>query len=215
MALLRLCRRYFRSVPVRAFAKKRKQAEEEVEVDLPEFSIDETKAEMFKSIDWLEGQFHNLKLGRADPRVYEEIIVPSTHTSLKTLGQAIPRNATEVMFKVFDVKNADKVVDALKASNLQVTARKESASGNVIITVPKPSAEHKAKLIKQAKTLAEDAKNTVRRQRQGALQQLKGYKHMSKDDVKRIQQEVQTLTDKQIERIVKLVQDKESQLEEH
>lgn len=214
MALARLCTRFLRPFPVRSFAKKRRAEEENEGQELPEFNIDDTKTEMLRSISWLEGQLNNLKVGRSDPRIYEEVIVPSTHVSLKTLGQAIPRSVSEVMFKVFDATNADKVIDALKASNLQITCRKES-TGNVIITVPKASAEHKAKLVKQAKQLAEDARNTVRRQRQTTLQVLKGYKHMSKDETKRIQKEVQTLTDAHIERILKIVQEKETQLEEN
>jgi ribosome recycling factor len=214
MALSRVIRSYFRTTPIRSFAKKRKGEDEEEAIDLPELSIEPTKQEMHKAIEWLESQLLNLKVGRADPRVYEEVIVPSSHVSLKTLGQAIPRSTNEVMFKVFDAKNSDNVIDALKASTLQVTARKE-ANGNVIITIPRPSAEYKAKLIKQTKALAEDAKNIVRKHRHTALQSLKAYKHISKDDIKHFQTEVQGLTDKQIDKIVSMVLAKETQLEEH
>jgi hypothetical protein len=77
MALSRVIRSYFRTTPVRSFAKKRKGEDDEEAIDLPELSLERTMQEMHKAIEWLEGQLLNLKVGRSDPRIDEEVIVPS------------------------------------------------------------------------------------------------------------------------------------------
>lgn len=177
----------------------------------PEFDFDNLRSEMEATMEWLHNQLEKVKLGRGDPRVFDNVTVHSKKTILSNIAQIIPRSANELLVKPFDSKDLDDVLTALSASDLNVTARKD-AQGLVQVTIPKPTQELRNELIKQVKNYGEQAKNSVRRHRQSGIKMIKDMKELSKDENRDWQNEVQKVHDEFVKKIEELTKSKETSI---
>jgi ribosome recycling factor len=82
------------------------------------------------------------------------------------------------------------------------------------ITVPVVTEERRRDLVKQAKKEAEDAKIAIRNSRRSGNDEAKSLEKegVSEDDVKRLQEDIQKLTDKFIEKVDKLFDAKDKDI---
>ena len=105
------------------------------------------------------------------------------------------------------------VEKAILASNLGITPTND---GQVIrIVFPPLTEERRKELAKQVSKYGEDAKVAIRNIRRDANEQLKKLekdKVISEDDLKDYMDEVQELTDKYIEKIDQVVEEKEKDI---
>jgi len=202
-------------VPLRFFAKQKGKKPKETESEPVEinFDLDAIKQEMTLSLDKLEEQLSKIRLGRVDPRMLDEVWVNDVGSRLSDIAQVTPKGSTELLVKVFDSNHAESAYIALNSSSLNLIYRKD-ATGTIFVTVPKPTQELKDELSKKAKHFSEDAKNAVRNYRKNALQELKKAKDVGKDDLKRLQNEVQQVTDQFCTKIDELMSSKERQIKQ-
>ena len=202
-------------IPVRFFAKQKGKKPKEMESESVEinFDIDSIKQEMKDSIDKLDEQLNKIRIGRVDPRMLDEVWVNDVGSSISDIAQVTPKGSTELLVKVFDSNHTESAYIALNSSSLNLMYRKD-ATGTIFVTVPKPTQELKDELNKKAKHYTEDAKNAVRNYRKNALQELKKAKDVGKDDLKRLQNEVQQITDQFCGKADELISSKERQIKQ-
>jgi ribosome recycling factor len=124
------------------------------------------------------------------------------------LAQVTPKNANELLIKPFDVENMEPILAALNSSELRFQYRKEGTTA-IHVTIPKATIEYKTQLIKQAHDFFEETKQNIRKKRQNSLNSLKDVKDVGEDDIKRIKNDIQKLTDKYSETLEKMLKDKE------
>ena len=195
--------------PVRFFAKKRDAPKAPApEID---FDLESLEGEMQKSIVTFEHNLQKLTIGRGDPRVFDELYVPSKKAYLSSLAQVVLKNANEVLVKPFDAKDVDGTIAALHSSDIKANITKDP-TGTIHVTIPKPSQEYRTELVRKAKAYAEEAKVQVRKVRQSGLQVVKKIKNIPEDENRRLQKEVQTVHDKQLQEIDKLMLKKEQSI---
>jgi ribosome recycling factor len=199
----------FSGLLIRQFGKK-KQGRNEESVQI-EFDIEKVKREMESSMKAFENNLQRISIGRGDPRIFDQIYVQSKHTTLSSIAQIIPKNANEITIKPFDPKDIEDTLTALNMSEIKINARKEGTEV-ISVSIPKPTQEFRNELIKQAKEFCEDTKQNIRKKRQASLQNLKDAKEIGEDEIKRIKQEIQKLTDKYTELAEKTLKDKEKAL---
>eukprot|EP01112_Ceratiomyxa_fruticulosa_P018886 TRINITY_DN6105_c0_g2_i3.p1 TRINITY_DN6105_c0_g2~~TRINITY_DN6105_c0_g2_i3.p1 ORF type:complete len:270 (+),score=52.31 TRINITY_DN6105_c0_g2_i3:43-852(+) len=167
------------------------EEQEEVEID---FSDMESKME--STIEHLKKEFAVLRTGRASPDLLERIIVKiqGNSTPLIKLSQISVKDPHTLLVNLYDDSVGVLVEEAIRDAGLGVFP---SRSGGVItVSLPKPTAEYRQTLAKQASKEAEAAKGSIRRHRKDFGMDLIKKAKLTTDDEKRKEKEVQTITDK-------------------
>jgi ribosome recycling factor len=162
-----------------------------------------------RTIDYVTEEFAKLRLGRANPEILSKVKVEGTLLTKKASVHAKDPHTLHVT--PFDNTHMKQIMEALTQA---VEGSSLIAEGNhIVLRLPKASGEHREALIKQATKMAEEGRVAIRRHRQTALNEAKKYKErIDKDSFKRIENEVQKLTDDYIKKIDQLLKTKEKDI---
>ncbi|KAJ1621178.1 ribosome recycling factor [Pavlovales sp. CCMP2436] len=170
---------------------------------------------MDSCIDQFKKDLAPLKPGRATPGMLDHVAVPQPDGAgtapLLSLGRVIVRDAQKLEVTVFDPAMAAAVAKAIGAAGLELNPTFER---NVVhVPLPRITAEQRRALVKTVQQLAEKSKMSVRKVRQAALKQAKALeKSMGKDEVKRLEKDVQDLTDATVKKLGEVSAAKEKEL---
>mgnify|MGYP001572455114 FL=1 len=174
-----------------------------------------TEQKMLKSLEVLKTDLGKVRTGRAHPGILDHVQV-DYYGSLVPIGQVA--NITLIDARTIGVQPWEKpmigkVEKAIRDADLGLNP----ATQGDIIRVPTPALneERRRELIKLVKHECENAKIAVRNQRRDANTHLKEAlkkKEVSEDDERRIEEEIQKLTDRFVVEIDKMLADKEKDL---
>ncbi len=174
-----------------------------------------TEQKMLKSLEVLKTDLGKVRTGRAHPGILDHVQV-DYYGSLVPIGQVA--NITLIDARTIGVQPWEKpmigkVEKAIRDADLGLNP----ATQGDIIRVPTPALteERRRELIKLVKHEGENAKIAVRNQRRDANTHLKEAlkkKEVSEDDERRIEEEIQKLTDRFVVEIDKMLADKEKDL---
>ncbi len=183
--------------------------------------IDDLKEEaserMEKSLDALAHNFNKIRTGRAHPSLLDGLKVEyyGAETPLNQVANINVEDARTLALTVWDKSMTPAVEKAIMKSDLGLNP---VTAGEVIrIPMPMLTEETRKGYIRQARNEAESARVSVRNARRdamGMLKELVKEKEISEDEERRGQDEVQKLTDGFIERVEKLLAEKETDLME-
>jgi len=174
-----------------------------------------TEQKMLKSIEALKHDLAKVRTGRAHPGILDHVQV-DYYGSMVPIGQVA--NITLIDARTIGVQPWEKpmiakVEKAIRDSDLGLNP---SSQGDMIrVPTPTLTEERRRDLIKLVKHEGENAKIAVRNQRRDANAHLKDAlkkKEVSEDDERRIEEEIQKLTDKFVIEIDKMLVEKEKDL---
>lgn len=174
-----------------------------------------TEAAMQKAIEHTQHQMGTLHTGKADPQMLEEIKVEvyGSMMRLKDIASITTPDARSLRVQPWDQTNLKPIEKAILLANLGINA---SILGEcVFCPLPDLSRERREELVKVANKMAEEGRVSVRNCRQEALKIVKAAKSegtCTEDDVKRLEKEVQALTDRYIQKIEDLLAGKTKDL---
>lgn len=177
----------------------------------------EMKKSMSKAIDVFGHKLAALRTGRASIALLDNIKMdyygtPAPIKQIATLS--VPESRT-ITIQPWDISQIGMIEKAIMASDLGLTP---SNDGKVIrISIPALTEQRRKELVKVAKKEAEECKVAVRNIRRDAnehLKKLEKDKSISQDDLKKLQQEVQDYTDKQIAKTDEMLAHKEAEIME-
>jgi ribosome recycling factor len=183
---------------------------------MPEDSLlKDLRRRMDGAIEVLRKEFGGLRTGRASASLLEPIMV-NAYGNTVPLNQVASINVTEprlITVQVWDrgvVKAVDK---AIRESGLDLNPQTE---GQVIrVPIPDLNEERRRNLTRVAAKYAEDAKVSVRNVRRDgveALRRLEKESEISQDEHRKLQREVQHLTDEYVKRIDEALAQKDSEI---
>jgi len=170
---------------------------------------------MKKSVAALEDEFATIRVGRANPRVLDRITVDyfGTETPLNQVGNISVPEPRMLQIAPWDASVLKNVEKAILASDLGITP---SNDGKVIrIIFPELTEERRTQLTKDAKKKGEDYKvaiRNIRRDGNEAVKKAEKAKEITEDDLKRLEKDIQTLTDKYIAELDKKVEAKSKEI---
>jgi ribosome recycling factor len=196
------------------------QREKSVKADGGEFMagsyVKSTEEKMKKSVEKISEELKHLRTGRASPAVLEDIKVDyyGTPTPVLQIAQ-ITTEERQISIKPWERNLLGAIEKAILASDLGLTPVND---GNVVrISFPSPTTEQRQKWVKKAKEIIEEGKIAIRNIRRDVLKEVKDKKkggEISEDDEKKIEKEIQNLTDKYIAELDKLFENKEKEIME-
>ena len=176
---------------------------------------EETVGRMDKAIDALKRDFLHIRTGRANPSLFDNIRVDYYGTPMpinQVATISIPE-ARMVMIQPWEKNMLSPIEKAIKASDLGLNPQND---GNIIrIPIPSLSEERRKDLFKNCKKTGEEAKVAVRNIRRDSNDKLKKAekdKEINEDQIKKLLDDIQKVTDKYIESVDKLLVLKEKEI---
>ncbi|TAN07441.1 MAG: ribosome recycling factor [Rhodanobacteraceae bacterium] len=175
----------------------------------------DSQTRMGKTIETLRHELSHLRTGRASTALVEGIKVSyyGSDVPLNQVATVTVSDARSLTITPYEKTVVAAVEKAIMASDLGITPT--TAGTTIRLNMPPLTEERRKELAKHVGHAGENAKVAVRNIRRDALQQIKTLlkdKHISEDDERRGQDEVQKLTDHFIREVDAAVQAKEQEL---
>ena len=172
----------------------------------------EIKNKMSKVIETLESRYTTIRAGRANPNILHGIMVdyygvPTPIQSLATIS--IPE-ARVLSIKPFDKSALKNIEKSIHEANLGIAP---TNNGEVImLTIPELTGETRKEYVKQASTMAEEARIALRNIRQDENNKIKKNEELREDEKDLCLETVQELIDKYNKLVDEKFKEKENEL---
>ena len=166
--------------------------------------IEDLSKKMSNAVSHLEKEFNTIRTSRASPSMLDNIFADAygNKTPLNQLGNISTPDPSTVTMQVWDTSLLKNIENSILDSGLGINPQ---IDGQIIrLPIPKLSEERREELTKLAAKYAENSKVVIRNLRRDFLDSQKDLKknnELSEDDLKKITNEVQKLTDSCIEKI--------------
>ncbi len=168
-----------------------------------------------KVLDHLKGELNAIRAGRANPVVLSRVNVDyyGMQTPLNQMANISVPDARTLVVSLYDVSALKEAKKAIIAADLGLNPVDD---GKVIrLSFPQLTEERRKDLIKQVRKIGEDSKVALRNERRDALDVGKKLKkEVSEDETAEFEKIIQKKLDGAIEKVDKLVKEKESDLME-
>ncbi len=171
------------------------------------------KAKMDKTIESLKKDFSQIRSGKANPAMIEDVKAEyyGTLTALNQLGNITAPEPRMLVFSPYDKGSIKEVERAIQSSGLGLTPTNDGIVIRIIL--PELTGERRKELAKVVKTKSEEKKVAIRNIRRDANDDLKKVSEgKSQDELKGIQDKIQKSTDIYISKIDELAKEKEKEI---
>lgn len=178
----------------------------------PESIINEAKSRMGRTLENLKRELNTIRSNRANPAMLDGLHVEyyGADTPLNQLATISVPEARILLISPFDKSAASAIEKAILKSDLGLTP---SNDGSVIrLILPEMTMDRRQELVKQVKQRLEEAKVAIRNVRRDANDELKKLTHISKDDQKHFQDEIQKITDAHTHKAETIAKEKEDSI---
>jgi ribosome recycling factor len=174
-------------------------------------------SKMVKTVDAVRQELVRIRTGKATTSLLDGVKVDyyGTPTPLNQLGTVSTPDIHTIAVQLWDKSAVQSVEKAILNANLGLNPMTEGQL--VRIPIPTLNEERRKELVKLIKKFAEEGKVAVRNVRRDAIEHLKKAEkdeHVSEDDRKHAENDVQKITDKHIKDIEVIVQQKEKEIME-
>ncbi|OGG14579.1 ribosome recycling factor [Candidatus Gottesmanbacteria bacterium RIFCSPHIGHO2_01_FULL_39_10] len=181
--------------------------------------LNQTKDKMMKAINVLKEDLGTIRTGRASPALVENVVISAydntAHMKVKEMATITTDGPRMIVISPFDPSATRDIEKGLNAANLGLTSY---IDGNLVrINIPQLTAERREEYIKLSHVKLEGGRVMIRQVRHEMMNEVKKMldgKEISEDDKKRLDKEIQILTDEMIAEVEMLREKKEAELRE-
>ena len=173
------------------------------------------KEKMEKSISVYSEKLSEVRAGRANPAILNKIKIDYYGTATpinQVAGVSVPE-ARLIVIQPWDISVLKEIEKAILASDIGINPNND---GKVIrLAFPELNEERRKELVKEIKKMAEEAKVAIRAIRREATHNAKTEQkegNITEDELKQAENDIQKLTDKNIEEIDKILENKEKEV---
>jgi ribosome recycling factor len=175
--------------------------------------LTEAEHKMELATEHVASEFSTVRTGRANPQLLQRITVEyyGSPTPLQQLASISVPEPRLLVVHPFDKSTVNDIERALQTSDLSLNP---SNDGSVIrIAFPPLTEERRKDLIKVVRNMAEEGRVAVRNIRRHSKADMEAmHGEISDDDIRRGEDELQKLTDRYVEKIDRLLGNKEDEL---
>lgn len=173
------------------------------------------KEKMEKSISVYSEKLSEVRAGRANPAILNKIKIDYYGTATpinQVAGVSVPE-ARLIVIQPWDISVLKEIEKAILASDIGINPNND---GKVIrLAFPELNEERRKELVKEIKKMAEEAKVAIRAIRREGIDNAKTEQkegNITEDELKQAENDIQKLTDKNIEEIDKILANKEKEV---
>ena len=173
--------------------------------------MDQIEVKMNSAITHYEKELNSLRTSRANPSMLDNISVDAygSKTPINQLGNISVPDSSTITIQVWDTSNIKAIETSIIESSLGLNPQ---IDGQLIrLPIPKLSEERRKELSKIASEYAENSKVSIRNIRRDFIEAKKREKkelNLSEDDLKKFINDVQKITDLNIEKTDKILETK-------
>lgn len=176
--------------------------------------LSDATARMHKAVEVAKDDFATVRTGRANPQLFQKIMVSyyGTPTPLAQLASLANPEARTLVVTPYDKSALKDIEQAIRDTpNLGANP---SNDGNIVrVTLPELTEERRKEYVKIVRSKAEDARVSVRNIRRKAKDDLDALKgEVGDDEVSRAEKELEQLTKSNVDAIDDALKRKEAEL---
>lgn len=173
----------------------------------------EAKDKMHKSVEAAKDDFSNVRTGRANPAMFQKILVDyyGTPTPLGQLAGMNNPEARTLVITPYD-KSALKEIERAIATAPNLGANVGNDGTIIRATLPELTEERRREFVKIVRAKGEDAKIAIRNVRRKAKDDLDALTEVGDDEVARGEKELEAVTKSYVDAIEDALKKKEAEL---
>jgi len=166
---------------------------------------------MKKAIENLKHNLVLIRTGRPDPAILNKVKIDyySVQTPLSQVANISIQEGTQLYLKPYDKSILKEIEHAIHASDLGLNPLNDGVGIRLII--PQPTEERRKELVKQVEKTGENSKVAIRNIRREINDKIKKL-DLTEDDKKGYHNDVQDITDKNINLINEIIKEKSQDL---
>ena len=177
--------------------------------------IKKCEEKMTKTCENLDGEFSNIRAGRANPNLLNRIMVEyyGTPTPMQQVGNISVPEPRIIQINPWEKSLLKAIEKAFLASDLGITPTNDGTS--IRLVFPELTEERRKELVKDIKKKGEAAKVAVRNVRRDAndtLKKMEKSTDITEDERKEGEEKIQKMTDKYVAKIDKSVENKSKEI---
>lgn len=172
----------------------------------------EAKLNMEKSIDSYKTSLNTLRTGRANAAILDSVRVDyyGTPTPLNQISAVSVVEGKQLIVKPYDKNDLKSIVAAINAANIGLVPVND---GQVVrLNIPPLTEDRRKEIVKQARKFAEECKVAIRNIRRDYISIIKDDEEFSEDYQKKVEKEIQDVTDQSIKKIDEITKEKEKEI---
>jgi ribosome recycling factor len=169
---------------------------------------------MTKAVDVAKDDFSTVRTGRANPQLFQRILVDyyGSPTPLAQLASLQNPEARTLVITPYD-KSALKEIEKAIVSTPNLGATPNNDGQIIRVTMPELNEERRREYVKIVRGKAEDARVSIRNIRRKAKDELDALKsEVGDDDVARAEKELEAITKRHIDQVDEALARKEAEL---
>jgi ribosome recycling factor len=177
--------------------------------------LDQTKNKMTAALEHFKNDLKNIRTGRANPGMVEQILVEVYGSSmrLKDVASITVPESRQLLITPFDPQNASVIAKSIEKANIGF---KPIVDGHTVrIGIPPMTEELRKKMAKICHEEKEKAKvsiRNIRREANEAVRKQKADGEIAEDMMKKWEKNIQELTDKFCKEVDDLAEKKEKEI---
>ena len=177
--------------------------------------IKKCEEKMTKTCENLDGEFSNIRAGRANPNLLNRIMVEyyGTPTPMQQVGNISVPEPRIIQINPWEKSLLKAIEKAILASDIGITPTNDGTS--IRLVFPELTEERRKELVKDIKKKGEAAKVAVRNVRRDAndtLKKMEKSTDITEDERKEGEEKIQKMTDKYVAKIDKSVENKSKEI---
>ena len=176
--------------------------------------IKKCEEKMTKTCENLDGEFANIRAGRANPNVLNKIMVDyyGTPTPIQQVANVSVPEARMIQIQPWEKKMVREIEKAIMTSDLGINPTNDGTT--VRLLFPELTEDRRKELVKDVKKKGEAAKVAIRNIRRDGIDSVKKLKgsDVSEDEMKDMEDDLQKLTDKYVKEVDKAVEAKSKEV---
>ena len=175
------------------------------------FTYTQIDAGLKEVTDWLGREYSRVHTGRATPILLDGVMVEAygSFQPIKNVCSVNVEDARTLRISLWDKSVLKDVERAIAAANLGLSVATDSDGMRVIF--PPLTTENRTRLVKALKEKLEEARVSVRKERENALNELKSA-DLPEDDARRAKEEIQKRVDTANAKLESIFDTKESEV---
>mgnify|MGYP000473410063 CR=1 FL=1 len=176
-------------------------------------TIAEVSEKMNKAVDVIKDDFQTVRTGRANPALFQKILVDyyGTPTPLGQLAGLQNPEARTLVIQPYD-KSALKEIEKAIVNYPNLGATPTNDGEIIRVTMPELTEDRRKEYVKIVKAKAEDGRVAIRNIRRKGISDIEALKDTSEDEVSRAEKQIENLTKQHIDAIDDALKKKEAEL---
>lgn len=172
---------------------------------------------MNERIDYLKEELGNIRAGRANPQILNKIMVEyyGVPTPLNQVAAISVPEARQILIAPWDRNLLNEISRAISKADIGINPQNDGTGIRLIF--PELNESRRREIVKDVNKMGEDTKVQIRNIRRDAIDDVKKSQkedNLSEDEVHSLEEKIQKITDKLVEKVTAVVGEKEKEIME-